>query len=166
MMSVPLFKVLRKGAIYRINYTQWKTNIRPIIFVLYAGPMKVHALSINSPFLTAKDRMTFIFFLKKMLKIRGSENYRGSLLYKIIKTYIRDVVKKSYRTYKTMYINKIALVSRGIVSEKYFTDLEYNMIDPILYNEANNQPFMRTFKFFNQKNTVPKNKVNPIYKPK
>jgi hypothetical protein len=128
--------------------------------------MKVHALSINSPFLTAKDRMTFIFFLKKMLKIRGSENYRGSLLYKIIKTYIRDVVKKSYRTYKTMYINKIALVSRGIVSEKYFTDLEYNMIDPILYNEANNQPFMRTFKFFNQKNTVPKNKVNPIYKPK
>ena len=65
----PLYKILRKGAIYRINYTQWKTNIRPIIFVLYAGPMKVHALSINSPFLNARDRMIFINFLKKMLKI-------------------------------------------------------------------------------------------------
>lgn len=165
-MMVPLFKVLRKGAIYRINYTQWKTNIRPIIFVLYAGPMKVHALSINSPFLNTKDRMVFIAFLKKMLKIQNAENYRGSLLYKIIKTYIREVVKKSYRTYKTMYINKIALVSRGIVSEKNFTDLEYNMIDPVLYNEANNQPFMRSFRFFTKGNVIPKNKVNPLYEPK
>lgn len=165
-MMVPLFKVLRKGAIYRINYTQWKTNIRPIIFVLYAGPMKVHALSINSPFLNTKDRMIFIAFLKKMLKIKNAENYRGSLLYKIIKTYIKDVVKKSYRTYKTMYINKIALVSRGLISEKNFTDLEYNMIDPILYNEANNQPFMRSFRFFTKGNVIPKNKVNPLYEPK
>ena len=163
---VPLFKILRKGAIYRINYTQWKTNIRPIIFVLYAGPMKVHALSINSPFLNVKDRMVFIAFLKKMIKIKGSENYRGSLLYKIIKTYIREVVRKSYRTYKTMYINKVALVSKGIVPEKYFTDLEYNMIDPVLYNEANNQPFMRTFKFFTKGNSIPKKKVNPLFKPK
>lgn len=163
---VPLFKILRKGAIYRINYTQWKTNIRPIIFVLYAGPMKVHALSINSPFLDAKDRMIFIDFLKKMIRVKNSENYRGSLLYKIIKTYIREVVKKSYRTYKTMYINKIALISKGIVSEKNFTDLEYNMIDPILYNEANNQPFMRSFRFFTKGNVIQKNKVNPLYKPK
>jgi hypothetical protein len=142
-MSAP-YALLRRGAIYRIVYTSWKTNPRPIIFILYSGPTKVHALSINSPSLSAMDARRFSYFVQKMKAIKGVEGWTGRVLYNTLRTYFPDVVRKSYRTFKTGNIAGMTLVSTGIIKKEIFTDYELSFRNSMLYNASQNDVYLRT----------------------
>lgn len=162
-MSVP-YKLLRKGAMYRIVYTTWKTNPRPVIFVLYSGPTKVHALSINSPNMSIIDARNFALFVKKMKAIKGVEGWTGRILYNTLRTYFSDIVRKSYRTFKTSNIAGMTLVSTGIIKEDIFTDYELSFKNDMLYNASQNDIHLRTVNNLTGTKYVPEKKP-PLYVP-
>lgn len=137
------FKLLRRGAIYRIKYSAWKTSPMPISFILYPGTMKVHALVLNAPTMSAAEQMMFARFIKKMKMIPGVENYSGRVLYRILRMYYPSIIKKAYRTYFTSLIASHSIVSYGIVPEKLFTDLEFKIADKALFKQASKTALMK-----------------------
>lgn len=158
-------KLLKKGGIYRIGYSNWKTNPRPIIFVIYAGVAKVHALSINAPGMTRLDAMAFTNFVKKMRAIQNADLYSPRLLYRILKQYFPGLVRKTYRTFFTNMLGSFSLISYGIADKDSFSDFEKSYYNKALYTEGINSITGRTLS-----NTVPNAKYvpqpkMPIYTP-
>lgn len=142
------FKLLRRGAIYRISYAAWHTQMSPISFILYPGSLKVHALVLNAPSMSAAEQMIFARFIKKMSVIPGIENYSGRILYRILRMYYPNIVRKAYRTYFTSLITKQSLVSYGIVPQKLFTDLEFKISDKTLFKQASKTSLMQIITTF------------------
>lgn len=129
-------RLLKKGGIYRVNYSLWKTNPRPIIFIIYPGISKVHALSLNAPGITRIDTLAFINFIKKMKAIKNSHLYSPRLLYRILRQYFPNLVRKTYRTFFTASLGIFSLVSYGISKEEDYSDYEKAYYNKALYNEA------------------------------
>lgn len=158
-------RLLKKGGIYRINYALWKTNPRPIIFVIYPGISKVHALSINAPGVTRIDALAFTNFIKKMRVIKNSHLYSPRIMYRILRQYFPSLVRKTYRTFFTASLGAFSLISYGIARKEDFSDFEMASYNRAMYTEGSNSITGRTLN-----NLVPGNKYipqpkMPVYTP-
>ena len=148
------FKLLRRGAIYRINYGNWHTTPKPIDFVLFSGNLKVHALALNAIGMSSAEQLMFVRFINKMKNIPNIQNYSGRMLYRIIRMYYPSIVKKAYRTYFTSLITQHSLVSYGIIPPALFTDFEKQVSNKALFADANRQNLIKVIATFT--GTVPK----------
>lgn len=159
------FRLLRKFCIYRIQYYTPKTNFRPLVFVLYAGAFKVHALSINAPAMSTIDVMQFVGFIRKMRTITNIDNYTPRVMYRILRTYYPNIVRKTYRTYFTANIGAIALISYGLLRDKTLvTDYEIAAYNKSLMVDGNNIATARIVNYSTGTKYVPAPKA-PIYQP-
>lgn len=159
------FRLLRKFCIYRIQYYSFVTNPRPLIFVLYAGAFKVHALSINAPTMSTIDIMQFVGFIRKMRAIGNIDTYTPRVMYRILRTYYPNIVRKTYRTYFTSNIGAIALISYGLLRDKSLvTDYEIAAYNKSLMVDGNNITTARIINFSTGTKYVPAPKA-PIYQP-
>jgi hypothetical protein len=139
-------KLLKTGGIYRLIYTSWKSQERPISFIIYSGPFKIHALNINSKKLSILDIKKFAFFIKKMKAIKGVEKYTGRVLYSILKKYFPDIVRKTYRTYTPSHVLGFSLVSTGIISPDLYTEYEKSYFNKFIYEQSKYDIALRTLK--------------------
>ena len=142
------FKLLRRGAIYRINYGNWHTTPKPIDFILFSGNLKVHALALNAINMSSAEQLMFVRFINKMKNIPNIQNYSGRMLYRIIRMYYPSIVKKAYRTYFTSMINQHSLVSYGIIPPVLFTDFEKQVSNKALFADANRQNLIKVIAAF------------------
>jgi len=132
-MAVGLLSV---GSIYSIWYSNWKTNTRNYVFILYGGGPKVHSINIGAKQLNIIDRAKIVRVIVKLAKIKSSTKYTGVLLYKIFKQYLPKEIKKCYRTYHKVFITQASLINYGLNSPEDFTQLELSMQDKQLYEKA------------------------------
>lgn len=137
-------KLLRTGGVYRLIYTSWKTQERPISFILYSGPNKIHALNLNSKSMSILDIRKFVTFIKRMRGIRGVEKYTGRVIYSILKKYFPDIIRKTYRTYTTSHVIGFSLVNTGIVPSEIYTEYEKTYFNKLIYNQSQFDPLLRT----------------------
>lgn len=152
-------KLLRTGGIYRIIYTTWKTQERPISFILYSGPNKIHALNINAKSMSILDIRKFVIFVNRMKKIKGVEKYNGRILYSILRKYFPDIIRKTYRTYTTSNVLGFSLVSTGIIPSQFYTEYEKNYYNKFIYNQSQFDTLLKVF------NLESKTKYTPPPKP-
>jgi hypothetical protein len=157
-------KLLRTGGVYRIIYTTWKTQERPISFILYSGPSKIHALNINSKTMSILDIRKFIVFVNRMKKINGVEKYTGRVLYSILKRYFPDIIRKTYRTYNTSNVLGFSLVSTGIIPSQFYTDYEKNYYNKFIYNQSQFDTLLKTFNYESKTKYTPPSKPT-LYNP-
>jgi hypothetical protein len=157
-------KLLKTGGIYRLIYTTWKSQERPISFIIYSGPFKIHALNINSKKLSILDIKKFAFFIKKMKAIKGVEKYTGRVLYSILKKYFPDIVRKTYRTYTPSHVLGFSLVSTGIISPDLYTEYEKSYFNKFIYEQSKYDIALRTLNSDSKTGYVPPKKPN-IYNP-
>jgi hypothetical protein len=159
------FRLLRKFCIYRIQYFTPKTNFRPLIFVLYAGAFKVHALSINAPAMSTIDVMQFVSFIRRMRTISNIDDYTSRVMYRILRSYYPNIVRKTYRTYFTTNIGAIALISYGLLKDKsLLTPYELAAYNKSLLVDGNNIPTARIINISTGTKYTPAPKA-PIYQP-
>jgi len=102
-------KMLTFGAIYQGNYSNWKHDPNPQIFVMYSGPKYTHAIQLH--YMSYSDKMWFGNLLY-MVK-RGGQIIDGYTLYKLFKSQKMNIIKTCYRVYFTNLLN-MKLVSAGI----------------------------------------------------
>jgi hypothetical protein len=157
-------KLLRTGGIYRIIYTTWKTQERPISFVLYSGPSKIHALNINAKNMSILDIRKFVTFVKRMKNIKGVEKYTGRVLYSILRKYFPDIIRKTYRTYSTSNVLGFSLVSTGIIPPQFYTDYERSYYNKFIYNQAQFDTLLKVFNFESKTKYTPPPKPT-LYNP-
>ena len=129
-------KLLKTGGIYRISYANWITNERPIVYVIWSGPIKLHGISLNSKSLSSLDIIHFVNYIKNSKKILGFYKYNGRILYRIIRSYYSDIVRKAYRTYKQNGIVGFTLVNYGTTPKQYYTQYETAHTSQYLYNQS------------------------------
>ncbi len=115
---------LRLGSIYNIYYSQWKSNIKVIAFVLYPGMAKTHILNLAAVQLSTVDRLQITNIIKRLSAVKSSSSYGGAMLYNIFKTYAPQAVKKCYRTIWKHNITEGALINYGLNDKDSFTDLD------------------------------------------
>jgi hypothetical protein len=156
--------LLRTGGIYRIIYTTWKTQERPISFILYSGPSKIHALNINAKNMSILDIRKFVTFVKRMKNIRGVEKYTGRVLYSILRKYFPDIIRKTYRTYSTSNVLGFSLVSTGIIPPQFYTDYERSYYNKFIYNQAQFDTLLKVFNFESKTKYTPPPKPT-LYNP-
>ena len=97
------------GAIYHGTYTNYKTDPRPLIFIMFSNESHTHAININH--LGPADRvwlLNTIYLIKK-----GNQVIDPSTFYKLFKIRRRTIIQTGYRIYFTAYL-KMRLVSPGI----------------------------------------------------
>jgi hypothetical protein len=157
-------KLLRTGGVYRIIYTTWKTQERPISFILYSGPSKIHALNINAKNMSILDVRKFVTFVKRMKNIKGVEKYTGRVLFSILKKYFPDIIKKTYRTYNTSNVLGFSLVSTGIIPAQFYTDYEKNYYNKFIYNQSQFDTLLKTFNYESKTKYTPPPKPT-LYNP-
>ena len=157
-------KLLRTGGIYRIIYTSWKTQERPISFILYSGPNKIHALNINAKSMSILEIRKFVVFVNRMKKIKGVEKYTGRVLYSILKKYFPDIIRKTYRTYSTSNVLGFSLVSTGIIAPEFYTEYEKSYYNKFIYNQSQFDTLLKTFNYESKTKYVPPPKPK-LYNP-
>ena len=157
-------KLLKTGGIYRLIYTSWKTQERPISFIIYSGPTKIHALNVNSKEMSITDIKKFALFIKKMKAINGVEKYTGRILYNILKKYFPDIVRKTYRTYMKSKLIGFSLVSTGIISPDLYTEYEKSYYNKFIYEQSKFDIALRTLNYDTKTGYTPPKKPN-IYNP-
>lgn len=140
-------------------YRTWKTQERPISFILYSGPNKIHALNINSKSMSILEIRKFVTFVKRMKTIKGVEKYTGRVLYAILKKYFPDIIRKTYRTYVTSNVLGFSLVNTGIVPPDIYTEYEKSYFNKLIYNQSQFDPLLRNF------NNESRTKYTPPAKP-
>ena len=142
------------GSIYSISYSEWKTNPYKIyVFILYAGPNKIHALNINARQLGSIQKVKIINVISKIGKIPQASQYTGRVLYRILRKYLPNEIRLCYRTYKRQYITKTTLINYGLKTKEDFDAIERvkNMErkdNPQLYNEAKKDLIIKNFTNF------------------
>ncbi len=152
---------MTRGAIYRLVYTNWHTVPRPIAFILHSSPFKVHALALNDPRMGPSDAVEFSRFLIKMKAIPNVETWGGRVLYRILKTYFPNIVRKTYRTYTSAFIGQISLVSSGILPQDAFTGYEKSAYNENLYRDAS---FNQIFRIVSQRTKTGVPRPAPVSK--
>lgn len=158
------YKLLRNGAIYRISYSTWITNERPIVYLIYASPFKLHGLSLNGPNISTLDIKRFAYFLKLARKTKNWSSFNGRIVYRILKTYFRDLVKKTYRTYIVRNVAGYSLVNTGTVPKEQFTSYETAHQNAFLYNQSKLDTKLQELNRDSKSGYIPPKKPN-IYNP-
>ena len=131
-------KILRTGAIYRLNYTAWKTTPQPIVFILYAGPQgnKVHCLYLNSSTNSKSEFVRFIALVKQLGNSQSPFLKNSRALYRIFKSYCPNFIRTSYRTLFKNKVSNVAVVSYGLANESDFSEQEKITNDYLLYTQG------------------------------
>ncbi len=158
------YKLLRNGAIYRISYSTWITNERPIIFLIYASPFKLHSLSLNGPNVSTLDIKRFAYFLKLAKRTKNWSSFSGRVVYRVLKTYFRDLVKKTYRTYIVRNVAGYSLVNTGTIPSQQFTSYETAHQNSFLYNQSKLDTKLQGLNRDSKSGYIPPKKPN-IYNP-
>lgn len=130
------YKLLRNGGVYRLSYSTWVSNERPIVYLVHASPYKLHALSLNGPTVSTLDVKRFSYFVKLARATRGWETYSGRVVYRVLKTYFKELVRKTYRTYLTRNVLGYSLVNTGTVNPSTYTSYETAHTNYFLYNQS------------------------------
>ena len=102
-------KIYSFGAIYYGNYSNWKHDPTPLIWIQYSDRQYTHAINIH--YLNYGDKawlMNTIYILK-----RGRQNLDGLTFFRLMKMRRPNMVKTAYRVYHTNLLN-MRLVSAGI----------------------------------------------------
>jgi hypothetical protein len=102
-------KLLTFGAIYYGNYSNWKHDMHPLIWIQYSDPLHTHAINIH--YLNSVDKRWFantIYLLK-----RAQQRLDGRIFYTFLKARRPNIPKIAYRVYFTNLLN-MRLVSAGI----------------------------------------------------
>jgi len=142
---------LKTGAVYRIYYTNWKTNIAPIVFILYQGITKVHAINISAIQMSHADRLKIISIISKLSKVKNSTKYTGRVLFRIFRMYAPQQIGKCYRTYHSSLITKYGLVNYGLNTKEEFNEFELKYQSKEMYQEGSKRLETKTLNLFNQK---------------
>jgi hypothetical protein len=104
------YRVMYAGTIVKMNYSNYKHDPNPLIFVLYSGVKYTHGLNLNYLNFQEKQYLGRLIYALK----RGNQVIDGHTLYLILK---RDVyyslVRKCYRTYFSNLIMSPKMVSSG-----------------------------------------------------
>jgi len=157
----------KTGSFYSLYYTQWKKNIKIYAFILYGGPGvdKIHALNIGAAQLNIVDRAKLMRVLVQLSKIPASNKYTGAMLYRILTTYIKPVIRKCYRTYFKSFVARGALINYGLNKEEDFTELEKNFADKDLYKKATQDLIIKTLNLYSKRGVELKNVQDSFAKP-
>ena len=115
---------LKTGSIYNIFYTQWKTNIKVVAFVLYPGMQKTHILNLSAIQLSTVERMQLVNIIRKLSKVPTAAQYNGRALYAIFKQYAPNAIRHCYRTMWRQFINEGALINYGLNKKEDFSEIE------------------------------------------
>jgi len=151
MNGLQSFRVMRAFAIYRIVYHGIApSNPAPIVFPIYISRAggKMHALVLNPQNMNIFDVTGFVRFIKRMRTIPNIERYTGVTMYKILKTYQMNLIRKCYRTYFAVGVKRFALLSTGLVPDKLFTDLEKELSDVNLFLDSKARAVVKALSFF------------------
>ena len=158
-------KLLKTGGIYRISYANWITNERPIVYVIWSGPLKLHGISLNSRSLSSLDIIRFVNYIKNSKKILGFYKYSGRILYRIIRGYYGDLIRKGYRTYRQSAIVGFSLVNYGTTPKEYYTQFEMAHNSQYLYNQSKWDPTLQRINWTNRGSAFVPPKKPIIYNP-
>jgi len=102
-------KILTFGAIYYGNYSNWKHDPTPLIWIQYSDRQYTHGINIH--YLNYGDKAWLantIYILK-----RSAQRIDGLTFYRLLKMRRPNIVKTAYRVYFTNLLN-VKLVSAGI----------------------------------------------------
>ena len=105
----PGTRLLTFGAIYYGNYSNWKHDPTPLIWIQYSDAKYTHAINIH--YLSSYDKswlMNTIYILN-----RAGQIMDGLTFYKLLKQRKPNMVRTAYRVYFTSLL-KMRLVSAGI----------------------------------------------------
>ena len=104
------YRVMYAGTIVKMNYTNYKHDPSPLIFVLYSGIKYTDGLNLN--YLNHQEKQylgRLIYALK-----RGNQIINGRSLYLVLKRDVYySIVRKCYRKYFSNMIMKTKMVSAG-----------------------------------------------------
>lgn len=104
-------KMLAFGGIYYGNYSNYKNDPTPLIWVQYSDARYTHGINIH--YLSSSDKAwlaSTIYLIKK-----GNQVIDGLTFYKLLKLRRYSIVEKAYRLYFTNLLN-MKLVSAGITN--------------------------------------------------
>lgn len=158
------YKLLRNGGVYRLSYTTWVTNEKPIVYLIHASPYKLHALSLNGPNVSTLDVKRFAYFVKLARSTKNWSTFTGRVVYRVLKTYFRDLVKKTYRTYVTRNVVGYSLVNTGTVDPTLYTSYEKSYQSSYLYNQSRLDTKLQELNRSTRTQYVPPKKPN-VYNP-
>jgi len=102
-------KLLTFGAIYYGNYSNWKHDPSPLIWVQYSDKQYTHGINIHYLNSTDKAWLVNTIYIMK----RASQRIDGLTFYRLLKLRRPSIVKTAYRVYFTNLLN-MKLVSAGI----------------------------------------------------
>lgn len=152
--ALPNAKIIKQYSIYRIYYSGWKTNIRPIVFPIWVGSAKIHALSINAPQMSRFAQMKFVGMLKRLMSVNGANKYPGAMMYRIFRMYGPEIVRSSYRTFWKAQVNRFTLLNYGLNSKEDFANLDTQFRNADLYKEGSGQIITKIINNFTNKSTI------------
>jgi len=102
-------KMLTFGAIYYGNYSNYKNDPTPLIWIQYSGPKHTHAINIHYLNYGDKAWLASTIYMMK----RAGQAMDGRVFYNLMKQRRPSMVKTAYRVYFTSLLN-VRLVSAGI----------------------------------------------------
>lgn len=130
--------LLKIGAIYSLRYQRWQTNYKIYAFILWpgGGATKTHLLNIGAIQLNVIDRARIVRTIVRLSRIPQATKYNGRLLYKILKRYLPNQIRKCYRTFFTNFITHAALINFGLNNPEDFSEMELGGQSKELYLQA------------------------------
>lgn len=156
---------LRVGSIYRVYYAQWKTNIKPVIFVLYPGINKIHALNLAATQLSSIQRTQLVMIIKRLSKVEATRKYPGYILYRIFRRYAPDAIRNSYRTYFRANMVSQYLVNYGLNKAEDFSELELQLQSKYLAREVKYDFFIKTMNMYTGQGVKKSDLPDQIFTP-
>lgn len=104
------YRVMYAGTFVKMNYSNYKHDPSPLIFVLYSGIKYTDGLNINYLNFQEKQYLGRLVYALK----RGNQVIDGHSLYMVLKRDVyHNIVRKSYRKYFSNLIMNPKMVSSG-----------------------------------------------------
>jgi hypothetical protein len=104
--------LLKSGKIYKLLYSNSKSDAQPLLLVLELDSKYLEGLNIN--YLTPYEMKQLAGSIVRMNVNFASTGFSGMLIYKMLLAEMPDAVKRCYRKYFTKYVSNAYLVSNGI----------------------------------------------------
>lgn len=128
------------GRIYRAVYTNYKTDPRPLIFILSSNAFYTHAINIHYLGVMQRTMMRMIISMRESGKV-----LTGAIMYEFLKARAPAIPQLAYRMYFTKYLRG-KLVSNGVsqtsipgkarfVADPFVRQLE-NLLRPKVINKV------------------------------
>jgi len=118
--------------------------------VLFGSPVvdKVHALNVGARQLTTMDRAKIVHTITRLSKVPSASKYTGQVLYRILQTYLKDQIKKCYRTYFHSAISRATIINYGLNKKEDFSPEDFKVYNPSLLQEARRDLLVRLINIY------------------